>query len=514
VTENLMNIRTHAMANPEKPAVIISDSGAALTFKELDDRSFALAVALRERGMKPGSHLAILLENDLPYYVVAWAAQRSGFFYTPVNWHLTGRETSYVIEDSGASAIATSPQLVEKASACALALTSPALSLVTKGPVKNFESLDEMIDAHLGVSSGATFAEIEGAYMFYSSGTTGVPKGIKRSLTNEPFGSPKPSDPMMKSLFDFSSDTVFLCPAPLYHAAPLGWSMTAQRLGGTVILMDHFDPVEFLRAIEKYKVTGVQVVPTMFVRLLKLPEEVRNSFDLSSLRMVVHAAAPCPVEVKIKMLEWLGPIIREYYAGSEGTSFFTIGAQDWINHKGSVGQNTMGSVHILDEEGNELPNGDIGVVWFDSPHSFEYHNDPVKTAEAFNDRGWNTLGDMGRIDDEGYLYLSDRRTNLIVSGGANIYPQEVEDILVLHPDVDDVAVIGVHDEDMGQRVLAVVSPANPAAAGPELADQLIEFCRERLAHYKCPRQVVFDADLPRLPTGKLAKRLLRDRYPG
>jgi long-chain acyl-CoA synthetase len=513
VTYQLESIATHAATRPDKSAVILAATGDTVSFGELNRRSLNLAKALRHRGLQPSSHLAILMENTLRYYEVAWAAQRSSLFYTPVNWHLTPRETCYIIEDAGAQALVTSSKLLANVADCAAKLDAPALKVLAGESEGNFEGLDDLTNGSEEPEELTAFDETEGSYMFYSSGTTGLPKGIKRGMTQDPFGTPKPSDPVMRTLFGFSDETVYLCPAPLYHAAPLGWSMTTQRFGGTVVLMDHFDPVDMLRAIERYQVTHVQMVPTMFVRLLKLPEDVRNSYDVSSLRVVVHAAAPCPVEVKEKMLEWWGPIIREYYAGSEGTSFFTIGAEEWLEHKGSVGRNTMGGVHVLDEEGTELPPGEIGTIWFDGAPAFEYHNDPSKTAEAFNDRGWNTLGDMGSVDEDGYLYLSDRRTNLIVTGGANVYPQEIEDILALHPEVADVAVIGVHDEDLGQRVLAVVTPADLSTAGLELGQRLIDFCRERLAHYKCPREVVFDNDLPRLPTGKLAKRLLRDRYP-
>lgn len=512
MTDSLESIATHAARQPEKVTAISSTTGETVTFRELNDRSLSFANALRRLGLAPRSHLAILMENTLRYYEVAWAAQRSSLFYTPVNWHLTPRESCYIIEDAGAQALVTSAGLLDKVTECSTRLIDPALKVITGDAVDEFMSLDDLM-RESGDGSAHRFDEFEGSYMFYSSGTTGLPKGIKRDLTNEPFGSAKPSDQVMRSLFGFSDETIYLCPAPLYHAAPLGWSMTTQRLGGTVVLMDHFDAVELLELIERYRVTHIQMVPTMFVRLLKLPENVRNRYDLSSLRMVVHAAAPCPVEVKEKMLDWWGPIIREYYAGSEGTSFFTIGSEEWLERKGSVGRNTMGGVHVLDEAGSELPVGEVGTIWFDGAPAFTYHNDSQKTAEAFNDRGWSTLGDMGSVDTDGYLYLSDRRTNLIVTGGANVYPQEIEDILALHPDVGDVAVIGVHDEDLGQRVLAVVSPSDPMRAGPELGEQLIEYCRERLAHYKCPKDVVFDDDLPRLPTGKLAKRLLRDRYP-
>ena len=469
---------------------------------------------LQERGLDVGGRLAILLENSLAYYDAAWAAQRSGLYYIPVNWHLTPGESEYIIEDAGAQALVTSVALLETVGVVASHLESPAVTLVTGPPVEDWDSFEAAVDRELDAHGDEPVTnDVEGSFMFYSSGTTGRPKGIKRAISRDPFGTRQPGMDILQNVFAFDSDTVYLCPAPLYHAAPLGWSMATQRLGGTVVLMERFEPVEMLRLIERYKVTHIQVVPTMFVRLLKLPEEQRAEFDLSSLKTVVHAAAPCPNEVKERMLDWWGPIIWEYYAGSEGTSFCIIGPDEWRSHRGSVGRNLMGAVHILDEDGDPLPNGSIGTVWFEDAPNFEYHNDPDKTASAFNDRGWTTLGDLGAIDDDGYLYLSDRRTDLIVSGGANIYPREIEDVLIVHPGVKDVAVIGVYDEELGQRVLAVVTPADSQQAGPEFAMELQDYCRGRLARYKCPRQIEFDDDLPRLPTGKLAKRLLRDRYP-
>jgi long-chain acyl-CoA synthetase len=509
----LVHIGTHAARTPEKPAAILSATGETMTYAELDARSRALAGVLAGRGLGVGGRLAILLENSLSYFVAAWAAQRSGLYYIPVNWHLTAAEATYIIEDSGAQAVVTSPALLDLIGATGGRLQPPGLTLVTGDAAAGAGSYEQAVAVTAGSGGRTAHAETEGSFMFYSSGTTGRPKGIKLALTGEPFGSPQPFAQVLSTFFAFDSDTVYLCPAPLYHAAPLGWSMIVQRLGGTVVLMDRFDPLEMLRLIERYKITHLQVVPTMFVRLLKLPEEQRRAFDLSSLRQVAHAAAPCPVEVKERMLDWWGPIIREYYAGSEGTGFCTIGPDEWLAHRGSVGKNIMGQIHITDDDGTPLPPGEVGTVWFEGPGRFEYHNDPAKTAEAFNDRGWSTLGDMGSVDEEGYLYLSDRRTNLILSGGTNVYPAEVENLLALHPDVKDVAVIGVPDEELGQRVLAVVTPADMTLAGPGLERELIDYCRERLAHYKCPRQVVFDEDLPRLPTGKLAKRLLRDRYP-
>jgi long-chain acyl-CoA synthetase len=318
----------------------------------------------------------------------------------------------------------------------------------------------------------------------------------------------------MKGSFGFREDSVYLCPAPLYHAAPLGWSLGAQRNGGSVVLMPKFDPLECLGAIEKYRVTHVQFVPTMFVRLLKMLEEERNAFDLSSLQVVIHAAAPCPIEVKHKMIDWLGPKLIEFYAGSEGAGMTVITSPEWLTHEGSVGKAALGTLHIVGADGQDLPPGEVGTVFFEGAGTFEYHNDPEKTASAFNEKGWATLGDLGSVDEEGYLYLADRRTDLIISGGVNIYPAEVEDALVMHPAVADVAVIGVPDEEMGQQVKAVVQLVAGQQPGPDLVEQLQTHSRERLAGFKRPRDIVFVDELPRLPTGKLLRRRVREEHGG
>jgi acyl-CoA synthetase (AMP-forming)/AMP-acid ligase II len=315
---------------------------------------------------------------------------------------------------------------------------------------------------------------------------------------------------LLTGLFGFSRDTVYLSPAPLYHAAPAGWTTGTQRIGGTVVVMEHFDAIELLAAIERHRVTHLQVVPTHLVRLLKLPAEVRARYDLSSLQLVVHAAAPCPVAVKRAALEWLGPIIHEYYAGSEGNGFCAIGPEEWLTHPGSVGRSLLGAIHIVGPDGDELPAGAEGEVWFESPRRFEYHGDPAKTASAWNDAGWSTIGDIGTVDAEGFLYLTDRASNMIISGGVNIYPREIEDVLLGHPAVLDAAVIGTPDADLGEQVTAFVQP-DPAvgADARDLPAELIAYCRSRLAHFKCPRRVEIVDELPRLPTGKLLKRLLR-----
>ena len=353
---------------------------------------------------------------------------------------------------------------------------------------------------------------MEGDFLLYSSGTTGRPKGIKRPLTLAPLGQGRPAAvPFLRAL-GFAAGDVYLCPAPLYHAAPLAWSMAAQRLGGTVVVMERFDPVEALALIERHRVTHGQFVPTMFVRMLKLPDAERTAYDVSSLKAVVHAAAPCPVEVKQAMIDWWGPIVSEYYSATEGIGATFITAPEWLTHTGTVGKAMLGVAHILDDDGNELPAGEIGTVWFSGGYDFTYHNDPQKTAEAKDTRGYSTVGDVGYLDEEGYLYLTDRKAFMIISGGVNIYPQEAENVLINHPKVLDVGVIGVPDAEMGEAVKAVVQPVNWDDAGPELEAELIEYCRAHIAAYKCPRSVDFDPELPRLDTGKLYKKQLRARY--
>jgi long-chain acyl-CoA synthetase len=512
-TIELLHIGVHARATPDKVAAIEAATGRARTYAELEDRSARLAHVLVGCGIEPGGHVAAMLVNQLEYFDVAWASQRSGFWLTPVNWHLTAAEAGYIVTDCQAQALITTPTLAPTVAAAVAELAAPALRFVTDDARQVGESdFEPLEDAIASASIDARRPEVEGAFMFYSSGTTGRPKGIVPGWAPVPYGMGQGIDGLMRLVYGFSADSIYLCPAPLYHAAPLGWSMGTQRLGGTVVVMDRFEPVELLRLVEEFKVTHVQVVPTMFVRLLKLDASDRNRFDLSSLRCVIHAAAPCPVDVKAQMLDWFGPIIYEYYAASEGIGFTAIGPEEWRARPGSVGKSLTAKLHITGDDGEELPAHTIGTVYFEGPRHLEYHNDPEKTAQAHDHRGWSTVGDLGWVDDDGYLYLSDRRTNLIISGGVNIYPQEIEDVLVMHPAVTDVAVIGLPDPEMGQQVKAVVQAADPAAAGAALESELLAFCRDRLAGFKCPRSVDFVDELPRLPTGKLAKRLLIDQY--
>jgi acyl-CoA synthetase (AMP-forming)/AMP-acid ligase II len=497
----------HAATRPEATAVVMGGSGLHRTYRELENTSNRVAQLLRSAGLRAGDHVAVLLTNRLEWFDVVWGALRAGLYVTPVNFHLTAAEAGYIVRDCGARALFADADLAETVAAMGDDLGAVALRVAVGGPLEGFEDLDAAVADCPAVPIAD---EVEGSWMLYSSGTTGRPKGIKPPMRTSPIGADTPFGSLLLGLYGFSTETVYLSPAPLYHAAPAGWTTTTQRLGGTVVVMERFDAEAWLALVERHRVTHSQLVPTHLVRLLKLPEEVRRRYDLSSLRGVVHAAAPCPPEVKRAAIEWLGPIVFEYYSGSEGSGFCAIGPDEWLAHPGSVGRSLMGAVHIVGHGGEELPAGEEGEVWFESAIRFEYHGDAEKTAAAWNDRGWSTLGDIGRVDEEGYLYLTDRVAHTIISGGVNIYPREAEDVLVVHPAVLDVGVVGVPDDEMGERVVAYVqlAPDQAVATGEALADDLLAWCRGRLTHYKCPTEIRFVDELPRLPTGKLLKRAL------
>lgn len=492
-------------------AVVMAGSGERVSFGQLEANARRLAHLLHQRGFRAGGHLAFLLDNNPRLFEVVWAAQRSGLLYTPINWHLGAEEAGYIVEDCEATAFVSTARLKSLLDRLGAHLGRVSTKLVVDGDVDGFEPHDEAIAS---MPETALTDEAEGAYMFYSSGTTGRPKGIVPQLSGRAFGTGGTIDPLVRGLYGFEAGMVYLCPAPLYHAAPLAWSMAAQRVGGTVVVMERFDAEDALRAIERYRVTHAQFVPTHFVRMLKLDNDTRARYDTSSLRTVIHAAAPCPIETKHQMLSWWGPIIHEYYAGSEGNGFCAVGPDEWLARPGTVGRAVLGTVHITNDGGEEVRPGTIGQIWFEGTTRFEYHNDPTKTAEAFNDRGWSTLGDVGYVDDDGYLFLTDRISHMIISGGVNVYPQEIEDVLVVHPEVADAAVIGVPDEEMGESVMAVIQPSDSGADTNALVDALRAHCRDRLAGYKCPHEYRFTDALPRLPTGKLLKRKLREEFGG
>jgi acyl-CoA synthetase (AMP-forming)/AMP-acid ligase II len=490
-------------------------SGDAITYAELEDRSCRLARVWAEAGLGFGDHVAFLVENQVRFLEVCWAAQRSGLYYTAVNTHLTPDEVAYIVDDCDAKAFVTTAAMAEGAEPLLARLGDTVVSrLALDGDVAGCEPYE---DALASVGPGPPDQEWEGAAMLYSSGTTGRPKGVRFAIERQPLGEPGLAVEGFRVLYGIGPDSVYLSTAPMYHAAPLQFCMAVTRLGGTAVIMERFDDEAALAAIERWRITHSQWVPTMFVRLLELPESVRAAYDLSSQRAVLHAAAPCPVPVKRQIIEWWGPIVSEYYSSTEAVGATVISSEEWLAHPGSVGRSMGSTIHICDDDGNDVPVGDVGVVWFESPVQglqFEYHKDPSKTRGAHDHRGWATNWDMGRLDGDGYLYLTDRKDFMIVSGGVNIYPQEAEDVLITHPAVADAAVFGVPDPDMGEQVKAVVQPLDPASGGPELAARLLAHCRANLAHYKCPLSVDFEAELPRQDTGKLYKRLLRDRYWG
>jgi fatty-acyl-CoA synthase len=505
-----MQIRPHALAHPDKPAVILYPSGTVVTFGELEARANRLAHYFRRAGLREGDAVAILMENNEHMHAVMWAARRAGLYYVPINTHLTAAEAAYIIDNSNAKAIVGSAALSGTCAELGEHLPNglPQVLLLADGELAGWQRYPQCVADQPDTPIAD---EIEGDLLQYSSGTTGRPKGIKRELPHVP---PEDAPGMMSALVGFWMDpeTVYLSPAPLYHTAPSVWSLTVQAAGLTTVVMEKFDPEGTLDAIQRYRVTHGQFVPAMFVRMLKLPEAVRNSYDVSSLKRVMHAAAPCPVLIKKQMIEWWGPIVDEYYASSEAIGSTLITAEDWLAHPGSVGKPMMGAVHILDRDGKELPPGHPGEIYFEGGYSFEYLNDPSKTAASRDAHGWMTVGDIGFLDEEGYLYLTDRRHHMIISGGVNIYPQETENLLVTHPKVLDAAVFGVPDDEMGQRVVAAVQTVDPADATEEFAEELSSWLRERLSHFKCPRSIAFEAQLPRTDTGKLYKNELIEKY--
>ncbi|OCB18372.1 acyl-CoA synthetase [Mycobacterium malmoense] len=493
-----------------KPAVILHPSGTVITFDELEARANRLAHHFRRAGLAEGDVVAILMENNEHMHAVMWAARRSGLYYVPINTHLTAAEAAYIIDNSAAKAIVGSAALRKTCENLAEHLPGglPGLLLIADDDLEGWARYPECVADQPDTPIDD---EREGDLLQYSSGTTGRPKGIKRELPHVP---PAEAPGMMSALVSFwmNPDSIYLSPAPLYHTAPSVWSMSAQAGGVTTVVLEKFDAEGCLDAIQRHRVTHAQFVPAMFTRMLKLPESVRNSYDVSSLQRVMHAAAPCPVEIKKQMMDWWGPIIDEYYASSEAHGSTLITAEEWLAHPGSVGKPMGGAVHILDEDGNELPPGQAGEIYFEGGYSFEYLNDPTKTAASRDKRGWATVGDIGYLDEEGYLYLTDRRHHMIISGGVNIYPQEAENLLVTHPKVLDAAVFGVPDDEMGQRVQAVVQTVDPGDATDEFAAELLTWLRDRLAHYKCPKSIAFEAQLPRTDTGKLYKNGLIEKY--
>tara|TARA_B100000963_G_scaffold10400_1_gene8119 strand:+ start:11455 stop:12990 length:1536 start_codon:yes stop_codon:yes gene_type:complete len=499
-----------ATVKPHADAVIDATTGAKLSWQELDQRSNQVAQLLYARGLRPGDHISLLMQNDLAFFEIAWAAYRSGLYITCINRYLTADEAAYIINDSNSKALFT-------ADALAIAGELPNLTnqcsqrFITGATTAGYESYEAVLE---GQPDTPLAEQPAGDAMLYSSGTTGQPKGIKRPLSGEHISGGFPGLEV-NNPYGINAETIYLSPAPLYHAAPFGYCMRTLALGGQIVMMQRFDPELSLKYIEHYRVTHSQWVPTMFVRMLKLPQEARHRYDLSSHRCALHAAAPCPVEIKQQMMTWWGPILWEYYAGTERNGSTVIGPEEWLAHPGSVGKAHSGVLHICDEDGTEQKPGDEGMIYFEQPTmAFEYHNAPEKTLSATHPThaNWSSLGDVGYVDAEGYLYLTDRKAYMIISGGVNIYPREIEDALILHPSVEDVAVFGVPNPDFGEEVKAVVQPSQGVAHDQHLVDDLMSFAKQHLAAYKIPRSIDFTDELPRLPTGKLYKRLLKDKY--
>ncbi|MBV1880812.1 MAG: AMP-binding protein [Pseudomonadales bacterium] len=498
---------------PEKPAVINAATGDSISYKQLNERSNQLANLMFDMGVRPGDHVAIFMENNLRYFEVLWAAMRSGLYLTPINRYLTDEEAGYILDNCEAKVLVASKFLEEVAAKIPQHAPNCKTCLMVDGVVEGYESYEDKI-ANQSIENLAE--EPAGQFMLYSSGTTGQPKGIFRAMSGDRVDeSAGPIGGMLTGLWSADENSIYLSPAPLYHSAPSGFCHGVQALGGTIVMMPKFDGIAALKAIEEYKVTHSQWVPTMFSRMLKMPEADLKQFDLSSHKVAIHAAAPCPAGIKKKMFDWWGPIIYEYYGGTELNGFTHCAPQEWLANEGTVGKPLLGIIHICDEEGKELPVGEAGIVYFEMPQMpFEYHKDPSKTKKAQHPDhdNWSALGDVGYVNKDGYLFLTDRSSFMIISGGVNIYPQEIENEMILHDKIADVAVIGVPSEEMGEEVKAVVQLIPGVEASDELAAELVGYARENIAHYKCPKSVDFTDELPRLPTGKLYKRVLKDKY--
>ena len=497
--------------DPEKVAFQMCESGEQVTYAQLNDRANQVAHLISDLGILPGDHVAVLMNNCRELMELCFGLDRSGVYYTLISTRLTTDEMAYIVQDCGARLFVYSSAL-ELADKDLFSKLLNTLNCMRVGPsVEQWKHKDWTAECSK-MPTSANAQALQGGDMLYSSGTTGRPKGVLWPLPKTAAGQHTMLVKLLAPLFGYDADCHYLSTAPLYHAAPLRHSMTVIKLGGTVTVMERFDALLALQTIERCRITHSQWVPTMFVRLLKLDKHVREKFDLSSMKMAVHAAAPCPVDVKEQMIGWWGPIVHEYYAGTENNGFCSITPNEWLQHKGSVGRASQGKLHICDEEGMPLELGQTGAVYFSEGPQFTYHNDSVSTEQTRNSLGWTTLGDIGYLDEEGYLYLVDRKAFMIISGGVNIYPQEIENVLLQHPKVMDAAVVGVPSSDWGEEVKAVVQPVDPLDVGPVLAAELQAFCREKLADFKCPRSIDFDLELPRLPTGKLYKKLVKKRY--
>lgn len=501
-----------AEATPDKPAIIMADTGQMLTYGEMISNANRLANYFVSIGLNEGDCISIFLENQVRYLELVWAAKITGLYYVCIGRHLNGSDVGYIIENSESRILITSAAQASTAKEVVNSLTGDVRLLMMDGTSDGFLSYEDEIAAQPDTQ---ITGRRRGASMLYTSGTTGKPKGVRNDLPDiSPHVAP-PRHMTYVGKYNISSSTVMFNPGPFYHTGPIRLMMHAQREGATAVSLSKFDAEQSLKAIDKYKVTYGFFVPTMFVRMLTLPDDIRLKYDMSSIQYAIHSAAPCSIIIKEKMINWWGKILYEMYGGTESTGTTAISSQDWLEHKGSVGRATPGTeIHIVDENGDECPPNVPGLIYMTTGKHFEYFKDPEKSAASRHPKGWYALGDIGYLDEGGYLFLTDRQANLIISGGVNIYPQEAENALTGHPDIADIAVIGIPNPDFGEEVKALVVPTNKLSKEQEskLERKLIEFCKSKISFFKCPRTIDFVETLPRSEAGKLLKLEIRKRY--
>lgn len=505
----------YATTHPQRPVFIMASSGESVSYAEFESRANRLTHLLRGEGLGYQDHYAIMMENNNRYLEACAAGERSGCYYTCINSYLTVDELAYILTNSESQVLITSQSKLDVAAAAVAQCPAIRRVLVVDSDGELPPVFDDYESACSIYPESPIDDEALGTAMLYSSGTTGRPKGIIRPLPQQPPAEPLVMYQFLSQLWQYRENMIYLSPAPLYHSAPQVAVNLTIRQGGTVVIMERFDPAEYLALVERYQVTHSQLVPTMFSRMLKLPEAERSAHDLSSLEIAIHAAAPCPLIVKQQMIQWWGPIIHEYYGATEGLGFAACNTEEWLAHPGTVGKIVLGDLAVLDDNMEPLPQGQPGTLWFKSASEFEYHNDPEKTAESTSpDGAMTTVGDVGYVDEDGFLYLTDRKTFMIISGGVNIYPQESEDLLIAHPKVEDAAVFGVPNVDLGEEVKAVIQTRPGVQEDAALSQELLAYLGEHLSRQKIPRSIDYIDSMPRLPTGKLYKRMLRDKYWG
>ena len=514
----ILHPRIHAQTDPHRVAIRMADSNDSLSYGELVANADRAAQLFNHLGLQQGDTIALLLENHVRYAELCWAAKNSGLHYACISSQSSLADAAYIVENSEAKLLISSARLASLAADLAR-----TLSPLASGDKRRFLMVGETCPSAPFASYESALQEmparplagrVRGPSMLYSSGTTGRPKGVRSTLSDESPEIPPRRLAMLRSRYPLDSNTVLYAPGPMYHAAPGRFMMSVLRCGGTFISCSKFDALHSLQTIERYKVNFALLVPTMMIRMVRLPETQRRTNDLSSLQCVLHLGAPCPVAIKEQIIKWWGPIVEELYGGTEAFGHTMINSEQWLAHKGSVGKPAAGcSIRIVDESGQPVKNFETGLIYMNNGHRFEYFKDPEKTRGAITEDGWGTLGDVGYLDDEGYLYLTDRASHMIISGGVNIYPQEAENLLMTHPEVSDVAVIGVAHEEFGEEVKALIVPLQFPVTDPvAMQREIIAFCRSQLSVIKCPRSVEFVDALPRNESGKLLKHLLRERF--